>query len=81
MYYINTLKQELITAKTYEHNLLYERYHVDMHQSQMSAKFGIDKDDSKLPTLHWLPKLHKRSYKSCVVASYSSCTAAELSIP
>ena len=32
----------------------------------MAAKFGvfIDEDQSKLPTIYWLPKLHKRSYKS-----------------
>ena len=32
----------------------------------MAAKFGlfVDEDHSKLSTLYWLPKLHKRSYKS-----------------
>ena len=32
----------------------------------MAAKFGlfVDEDHSKLPTLYWLPKLHKRPYKS-----------------
>ena len=62
MHYINPIKQEFSTAKSYEHNLLDERYLVDMHQSLMAAKFGIVKDDNKLPTLHWLPKLHKRRY-------------------
>ena len=61
MYYISYLKQGLRTAKTYEHNLLDERHLVDMHQSYMAAKFGIDKDDSKVPTLYWLPKLHKKT--------------------
>ena len=35
---------------------------------------------SKLPTLYWLPKLHKRLYKSRFIANSSSCTTNELSI-
>ena len=48
----------------------------------MAAKFGVfvDEDHSKLPTLYWLPKLHKRPYKSLFIANSSSCTTAELSI-
>ena len=31
----------------------------------MAAKFGlfVDEDHSKLPTLYWLPNIHKRPYK------------------
>ena len=48
----------------------------------MAAKFGlfVDEDHSKLPTLYWLPKLHKRPYKSRIIANSSACTATELSI-
>ena len=37
----------------------------------MAAKFGlfVDEDHSKLPTLYWLPKLHKRPYKLRFIAS------------
>ena len=35
---------------------------------------------SKLPTSHWLPKLHKRPYKSRFIANSSACTNTELSI-
>ena len=61
-YYIDTLKQELSTAKTYEHNRLDETSIVDRHRCHMAAKFGlfVDEDHSKLPTLYWLPKFHKR---------------------
>ena len=78
--YINTLKQDFGTAKIYEHNLLDERYVVDNHQCHMATKFGvvIDEDHSKLPTLYWLPKLHKRPYKSRFIANSSSCTTTEL---
>ena len=48
----------------------------------MVSKFGVfvDEDHSKLPTLYWLPKLHKRPYKSRFIANSSSCTTVELSI-
>ena len=48
----------------------------------MAAKIGlfVDEDHSKLPTLYWLPKLHKRPYKSRFIANSSACTSTELSI-
>ena len=48
----------------------------------MAAKFGlfVDEDHSKLPTFYWLPKLHKRPYRSRFIASSSKCTTTELSI-
>ena len=48
----------------------------------MTAKFGlfVDEEHSKLPTLYWLPKLHKRPYKSRFIANSSACTTTELSI-
>ena len=59
-YYINSLKQELSTAKTYEHNRFDGTSIVDMHRCHMAANFWVfvDEDHSKLPTLYWLPKLH-----------------------
>ena len=59
-YYINTLKQELSTAKIYEQNKLDKTSIVDRHRCHTAAKFGlfVDEDHSKLPTLYWLPKLH-----------------------
>ena len=38
------------------------------------------KRNSKLPTLYWLPKLHKRPNKSRFIANSSTCTTTELSI-
>ena len=83
IYYNNTLKPELSTGKTYEHNWLDERYVVDRHRCYMSAKLGVfvDEDHCKIPTLYWLAKLHKRPHKSRFIANSSSCTTTELSIP
>ena len=47
---------------------------------QLSLGFFVDEDNSKLPTLYWLPKLHKRPYKSRFIANSSACTTTELSI-
>ena len=45
----------------------------------MAAKFGlfVDEDHSKFPTLYWLPKLHKRPYKSRFIANSSACTTTD----
>ena len=55
---------------------------MDRHRCHMAAKFVvfINEDHSKLPTIYWLPKLHKRPYKSRFIANSSSCTTNELSI-
>ena len=48
----------------------------------MADKFGlfVDEDHSKLPTLYWLHKFHKRPYKSRFIANSSACTTTKLSI-
>ena len=46
----------------------------------MALWLFVDEDHSKLPTLYWLPKLHKRPYKSHFIANCSACTTTELSI-
>ena len=81
-YYNNTLNQELSTAKTYEHNRLDETSIVDRHRYHMAAKFGlfVDDDHNKLHTLYWLPKGHKRPYKSRFIRNSRACTTTELSI-
>ena len=47
----------------------------------ITTKFavGISENQEKLPTLYWLPKLHKRPYESRFIANSSSCTTTELS--
>ena len=49
----------------------------------MAAKFRlfVDESQSKLPTLYWLSKLHKRPYKSHFIADSSAWTTTESSIP
>ena len=54
---------------------------VNSHSIDITAKFAVsikEKQD-RLPTLYWLPKLHKRPYKVRFIASSSSCTTTVLS--
>ena len=48
----------------------------------MAARFGVfvGEDHGRLPTMCWLPGLHRQSYVPRFVASSGSCKAAELSI-
>ena len=40
---------------------------------------SIKEKQDRLPTLYWLPKLHKRPYKSRFITNSSSCTTTVLS--
>ena len=54
---------------------------VDEHGCNTALHFGVKtkENQDKVPTLYWLPKLHKIPYKARFIASSSSCTTAELS--
>ena len=84
MHYINILKQELGSAKTYRHNVLDGRSVIDRHQCHMTANFGVfvNENHGKLPTLYWLITLlpSKMPVKSHFIAYSSSCTTTELSV-
>ena len=41
---------------------------------------NVDEDQCEHHTLYWLPNLHKRLYKSHVIANSSLCTTTELSL-
>ena len=47
---------------------------------QLSFGVFVDENHSKLLTIYWLPKLHKRPYKSRFIANSSSCATFELFI-
>ena len=81
LYYINTLKQELGSTKTYERISTDEKSIVNTHSIDITAKFAlsIKEKQDRLPTLYWLPKLHKRPYKVRFIATSSSCTTTVLS--
>ena len=81
LYNINTLIQELGSTKTYERMSTDERSIVNTHSIDITTKFAVsikEKQD-RLPSLFWLPKLHKRPYKARFITNSSSCTTTVLS--
>ena len=82
MYYINTLKRELIDTNAYKlQPSLSKGVIVDGHGCHTALHFGVKSKENKdkVPTLYWLPKLHKKPYKARFIAISSSCTTTELS--
>ena len=81
LHYINTLKQELNGTKAYEETFIDEKYVAYSHSNEIPNKFAIYVKECKdrLPTLYWLPKLHKRPFKARFIANSSSCTTTEIS--
>ena len=51
------------------------------HGCHTALHFGVKAKENhdKVPTLYWLPKLHKKTYKARFIANSSSCTTIELS--
>ena len=54
---------------------------VDGHGCHTALDFDVKakENQDKVPTLYWLPKLHKKTYKARLIANSSSCTTTELS--
>ena len=79
--YINTLQQKLSGNKAYEETSTDEKIVVNSHSNDLPFKFAVNvrERQDKLPTMHWLPKLHKRPCKARFIAISSSCTTTELS--
>ena len=51
------------------------------HCNHLAQKFSVcvKERQDRLPTMYWLPKLHKKTYKARFIANSSSCTTTELS--
>ena len=51
------------------------------HCNHLALKFSVwvKERQDRLPTMYWLPKLHKIPYKARFIANSSSCTTTELS--
>ena len=81
LHHINTLKQELNGTKAYKENSTDKKTVINSHSNDMPYKFvvNVKERQDKLPTMYWLPKLHKRPYKARFIANSSSSTTTELS--
>ena len=66
MYYINTLRRELVDTNAYKlQPSLSEKEFVGGHGCHTALHFGVKAKETqhKVPTLYWLPKLHKTPIK------------------
>ena len=81
LHYVNTLKQELDGTRANLETDTDEVSVVNAHLNDLPVKFSVcvNGGKDKLPTMYWLPKLHKRPYKARFIANSSSCTTTELS--
>ena len=81
LHYVNTLKQELDGTRAYLETDTDEVSVVNAHLNDLPVKFSVcvNEGQDKLPTMYWLPKLHKRPYKARFIANSSPCTTTELS--
>ena len=50
-----------------------------VHQWRKGFSVCVKERQDRLPTMYWLPKLHKRPYKARFIANSNSCTTTELS--
>ena len=62
-------------------NLIEERSVVNDHSYHSATEFAVSiyEGQDKLPTLYWLPKLHKRPYKARFIANLCSCATTAFS--
>ena len=63
LHYINTLKQELSGTKAYKEISEEEKSVVNGHCNHLALKFSVcvKERQDRLPTMYWLPKLHKKT--------------------
>ena len=70
LYYIDTLKRELVDTNAYKlQPSLSERVVVNWHGCHTALHFGVKAkaNQDRVPTLYWLPYLHKKSIKQDVL--------------
>ena len=84
-YYYDCIINELGISKTstnstYKQTMLTKKEILANHKSFMT-NFNIKTNDvqNDLPSLYWIPKLHKRPYKARFIAGSSKCSTTELS--
>ena len=85
-FYYSCLREELDDSDNRNASSTYQRTNLTKseilidHRSVLSS-FGVNTkdDDIDLPSLYWIPKLHKDPYKQLFIAGSSSCSTKPLS--
>ena len=70
LHYVNTLKLELDGTRAYLETDSNEMSVVNAHLNDLPVKFSVcvNECQDKLPTMYWLPKIHRRPYKARFIA-------------
>ena len=79
IYYLEVLRKELTTTSAYIKSTSNKTQILAEH-SKILKDFNIPLTKPALPSIYWLPKLHKRPYKSRFIANSSHCSLNDLSI-
>ena len=78
-HYIEVLQKEITSSQTFQLTQLTENEITNKHL--LTATSLQAKPDSKtVPTMYWIPKLHKTPYKSRFISSSSHCSTTKVSI-
>ena len=72
LHHINTLKQELDGTRAYKETDSDEISSSLLNELPVKFSVCVNEGKDKLPTMYWLPKLHKRPYKARFIANSSS---------
>ena len=75
---MEVLKGELNSTSTYIPAQL-TKDQLLVHHINTLTKLNVKIDKCELPTFYWLPKLHKRPYKSRFISNSSHCSTTILS--
>ena len=77
-HYVEVLKGEFNSTSTYVPAQL-TKDQLLVHHINTLTKINVKIDKCELPTFYWLPKLHKRPYKSRFISNSSHCSTTILS--
>jgi hypothetical protein len=81
VFYVQTISQELSQTTSYcEYNKQPNEIITDHIAQCIKLNVIVNITDKKLPSLYWIPKLHKTPYKSRFIANSVSCTTKQLSV-
>ena len=77
-HYVEVLKGDLNSTSTYVPAQL-TKDQLLVHHISTLTKIDVKIDKCELPTFYWLPKLHKRPYKSSLISNSIHCSTTILS--
>ena len=80
-YYYSCLQKELIDDNNVDTSAIFTKEEILTNHLSALSSFGINTldDDADLPSLYWIPKLHKDPYKQRSIAGSAKCSTKSLS--